>query len=140
MKPTVLLVRKSALVLVLSLTVLFSGAQSISTPNGKFEIGLGIGPMFFLGDLGGNLGKGTYFVKDVNFPVTKLQKGIFINYYPQEWLGFRLAANHGVLEGADSLIKEQGGAETYRYNRNLHFRSTVVEAYAALEIYPTVFF
>jgi hypothetical protein len=96
--------------------------------------------MLFLGDLGGGLGKGSYFIKDVNLPVTKMQKGIFINYYPQEWLGFRVAANHGVLEGADSLIKEKGGAETYRYVRNLHFRSTVLEAYAAIEFYPTVFF
>ena len=133
-------IRTAALILTFSLTVAFSNAQSISSPNGKFEIGLGLGPMLFLGDLGGGLGKGTYFVKDVNFPVTKMQKGLFINYYPQEWIGFRMAANHGVIEGADSLIKESGGAESYRYNRNLHFKSTILEAYAAVEFYPTVFF
>ncbi|HZH65423.1 MAG TPA: hypothetical protein VEY10_11070 [Flavisolibacter sp.] len=140
MRRTVQVVRTTVLICALSLTTFFSKAQSISTANGKFEIGLGLGPLIFLGDLGGGLGKGSYFVKDVNLPVTKMAKGIFVNYYPQEWLGFRVAANMGVLEGADSLIKEKGGAETYRQIRNLHFRSKLLEAYAAIELYPTVFF
>lgn len=140
MRTIVHVARKAAVICTLLFGSFFSNAQSLTTPNGKFEIGLGIGPIFFLGDLGGNYGKGTYFVKDVNFPVTKLQKGFFINYYPQEWLGFRVALNHGELEGADSLIKEKGGAEISRLNRNLWFRTKVVEAYGAVEIYPTVFF
>lgn len=139
MRTLVQRVRTLAFACTLTLPSLFSNAQSIATPDGKFEIGLGLGPLFFLGDLGGNVGKGTYFVKDVNLPITKLQKGLFLNYYPKEWLGFRLAANHGVLEGADSLIKDQGSAEIYRLNRNLHFRTSIVEAYAAIEFYPTVF-
>jgi hypothetical protein len=69
-----------------------------------------------------------------------MAKGLFVNYYPREWFGFRVAVNQGVLEGADSLINEKGGDESYRYNRNLHFRSKLFEAYAAVEIYPTVFF
>lgn len=140
MRSTVHVVRTFVLICTFALVSLFSNAQSITSSDGKFEIGLGLGPMLFLGDLGGGLGKGSYFIKDVNLPVTKMQKGIFLSYYPQEWLGFRIAANHGVLEGADSLIKEKGGAETYRYVRNLSFRSKLLEAYAALEIYPTVFF
>jgi hypothetical protein len=140
MRTTVHVVRTLVLVCTFAFVSLFSNAQSITSPDGKFEIGLGFGPMLFLGDLGGGLGKGTYFIKDVNLPVTKMQKGLFVNLYPQEWFGFRIAANHGVLEGADSLIKEKGGDESYRYVRNLHFRSTVLEAYAALEFYPTVFF
>lgn len=140
MRRTVQVVRTTVLICVLSLATFFSNAQSISTANGKLELGLGLGPLFFLGDLGGNLGKGTYFVKDVNLPVTKMAKGLFINYYPQEWIGFRIAANQGMLEGADSLIKEKGGEETFRQKRNLHFRSKLLEAYAGIELYPTVFF
>src|SRR5215207_8210626 len=116
-----------------------SKAQSITTGNGKVEFGLGIGPLFFLGDLGGNHGQGTRFVKDINFPVTKLALGLFGTIYPAEWIGFRVAINHGRLEGYDSLINEKGGAETFRKDRNLHFRSSLWEAYGALEIYPTVF-
>lgn len=140
MRSTVHVVRTSVLICTFAFVSFFSTAQSITSSDGKFEIGLGLGPIIFLGDLGGGLGEGSYFIKDVNLPVTKMQKGLFVNYYPKEWFGFRIAANHGVLEGADSLINEQGGAESYRYRRNLHFRSTLLEAYAAVEFYPTVFF
>lgn len=116
-----------------------SNAQSVTTGNGKVEFGLGIGPLFFLGDLGGNHGEGTRFVKDVNFPVTNLAKGLHATIYPAEWIGFRVAINQGRLEGFDSLINDKGGAETYRKERNLHFRSNMWEAYAGIEIYPTIF-
>lgn len=140
MRATVQVVRTSVLIFAITFASFVSIAQSISTANGKFEIGAGIGPLFFLGDLGGNVGVGTTFVKDVNFPVTKLSKGLFVNYYPTEFLGFRIAANQGTLQGADSLIRDKGSAEVYRKVRNLHFRSNLLEAYAALEFYPTVFF
>lgn len=115
-------------------------SQSITTGNGKIEFGLGIGPLFFLGDLGGNQGIGTRFVKDVNLPLTKMAKGIYANVYPTEWLGFRIAINQGKLEGYDSLIRGKGGDEETRKTRNLQFQSTLWEAYGALEFYPTVFF
>src|SRR6059058_1426724 len=75
-------------------------SQSITTGDGKFEIGLGLGPMFFLGDLGGNkgIGKGTW-LKDVSFPLTKLSKGIYVNIYPAEWIGFRIAGNQSKVDG-----------------------------------------
>jgi hypothetical protein len=116
-----------------------SGAQSIQTGNGKFEIGLALGPSFFVGDLGGNRGKGKTFVKDVNLPLTKLMKGLYVNYYPAEWLGFRLAISQGQLEAYDSIIDSKGSDERYRKQRNLGFKSNLLEGYIALEIYPTVF-
>lgn len=123
--------------LIISPTILF--AQSITTGNGKVEIGLGLGPMFFLGDLGGHYGEGTTFLKDLNLPYTKFAKGIFVSAYPAEWLGFRFAFNQGKLEGSDSIINNRGGDEHYRKDRNLEFRSNIWEAYAAIEFYPTVF-
>lgn len=114
-------------------------SQSITTGNGKIEVGLGLGPLFFLGDLGGNRGLGTRFIKDVNLPVTKFAKGVYVNIYPAEWLGFRVAVNQGKLEGYDSLIRGKGGDEEFRKERNLQFKSPLWEAYAALEFYPTVF-
>lgn len=118
-----------------------SFSQSITTGNGKVEVGLGIGPLFFLGDLGGNRGVGqSTWLKDVQFPLVNLSKGLYVNVYPAEWLGFRLAINQGRLEGYDSVIKDKGGEEVNRKNRNLQFRSNIIEGYAALEISPTVFF
>ena len=62
-------VRTFVLICLLFATTTKAFSQSITTGNGKFEFGLGLGPMFFLGDLGGNkgIGKGTW-LKDVMFP------------------------------------------------------------------------
>ena len=133
-------VRITVLLCFVSLLSTRSTAQSISTGDGRVELGIGLGPSFFLGDLGGTRGVGKTFVKDVNFPLTKLMKGLYVNYYPSEWLGFRIAANFGTLEGHDSAIKTNGKNEYERKKRNLGFKSSLFEAYAAFEIYPTVFF
>ena len=117
-----------------------SFSQSITTGNGKVELGLGVGPLFFLGDLGGNPGVGqSTWLKDVSFPLVKLAKGLYVNVYPTEWLGFRLAVNQGTLDGYDSVIKDKGGDEQFRKARNLEFRTNLLEAYVAAEFYPTVF-
>jgi hypothetical protein len=138
MRTNLLFVRLSVLVC-LSIFISFrSYSQSVSVADGRIELGLNIGPSFFLGDLGGTRGKGKTFVKDVNFPLTKLMKGLYVNFYPAEWLGFRLAANIGRLEGYDSIIDNKGSAERFREQRNLGFRSSLTEAYFAAEIYPTV--
>lgn len=139
MRTNVHSVRTLVLMLALALSSLRSSSQSITTGNGRIEVGLGIGPLFFLGDLGGNHGEGTRFVKDLNMPTINFAKGLYVNLYPVEWLGFRFAINQGRLEGYDSLINDKGGAETYRKTRNLEFRSSLWEAYGALEFYPTVF-
>lgn len=133
-------VRAFVLVCMLSIASLNVFSQSIGTGNGKLEFGVGVGPSFFLGDLGGTEGVGRTFIKDVNLPFTKLMKGLYAEYYPAEWLGARVAINFGRLEAADSIIKPRGKDEMYRKQRNLQFRSNLFEAYAALEIYPTVFF
>jgi hypothetical protein len=137
---TTVTVRSSVLICLILILSYRGQAQSISTGNGKFELGLGIGPMFFLGDLGGSQGVGRTFVKDVDFPLTKISKGIYFNIYPSEWMGFRIAGNLGYLEGDDAEAPNKGGAERFRLQRNLKFRSKLSEAYAAVEIYPTVFF
>ncbi len=128
-------------VLLLALTTLStrSYSQSITSGSGKVELGFGFGPMFFLGDLGGTKGVGKGFVKDVNFPLTKVSKMLYVNYYPSELVGFRFALNQGVLEGNDAEITDKGGEEVDRLQRNLSFKTNVFEAYVAAEIYPTVF-
>jgi hypothetical protein len=138
MKKLLLTWRAIALSLILFSTQLPAHAQSVG--GGKVEIGVGLGPLFFLGDLGGSQGYGKTFVKDVDIPLTKLCKGIYINIEPVEWLGFRLAGNVGVLEGNDAQTPNKGGEEVNRLMRNLSFRSKLLEGYAGIELYPTVFF
>lgn len=108
--------------------------------NGKVELGLGVGPMFFLGDLGGSAGIGRGFLKDVDFPQTKASAGLYLTVHPTEWLGIRVAGTFGSVAANDADAPNKGGAEVDRLERNLHFRSKIREAYAGIELYPTVFF
>jgi hypothetical protein len=140
MRTNVPYVRFIALLLTLSIFSTRSYSQSITTDNGKWEIGLGFGPMFFLGDLGGTAGIGKPFVADLDLPLTTISKNLYVNYYATEFLAFRVAINHGVLEGDDAQAPAKGGAEMDRLERNLSFRTSVLEGYVAAEFYPTVFF
>ena len=133
-------VRTLVLICVFFASSFKSFSQSITAGNGRFEIGLALGPLFYLGDLGGNQGLGKNNLKDVNFPLTKISKGLFLNVYPAEWLGLRLALNQGKLEAYDHIIKDKGGAESFRKLRNLQFQSNMFEVYGAIEFYPTYFF
>jgi hypothetical protein len=103
------------------------------------EIGLGIGPVFFLGDLGGAQGIGRTFIKDIDYPLTKLNTGLFVGVAPTEWLGFRVAFNTCVLQGDDKQAPNKGGDEVFRLERNLNFQTRIWEAYGAVEFYPSVF-
>lgn len=102
------------------------------------DAGVTLGPSNFLGDLGGNMGKGTTFLKDNNIKMTKLTAGGFIGYHPNELFGFRLALNFGSLEGDDAIIKSKGGLEEARRIRNANFRSRFTEVLLLAELYPLV--
>lgn len=135
-------VGKSALLLLICCTFISkSNSQALLFGEKiKWEVGFNFGPSFFLGDLGGNSGKGTNDVKDINFEFTKLMKGAFITMYPKNWIGLRLAANYTYLEGDDAIINTTGIDELWRKQRNLDFKTTVVEGYAAIELFPTMLF
>jgi len=132
------LLRKCLFLLVVTLSLHFPSYSQESESN-TAEAGFTIGPMVFLGDLGGHMGKGTTFVKDYNMATTKLSFGAFVAAYPQPWLGLRASLNYGRIEGDDGLIKGKGGDEETRLARNLSFRSTILEATIMAEVYPTVF-
>lgn len=118
---------------------LISFSQNTESSS-SFEAGITIGPSNFLGDLGGNMGRGTTFLKDNNIPLTRLMLGAYLGYQPNEWLGFRLSANYGRLEGDDAIINGKGGMEESRKIRNSNFRSKLLEGLFMIELYPTVFF
>jgi len=113
-------------------------SQSISTGTPGLEVGLNFGPMNFLGDVGGNYGKGTTFLKDNNFAFFRLMKGGYIAANVSHFLAFRLNINFGELAGHDSVINAKGGMEEARRVRDLGFKSKLFEGYIAAEIYPTV--
>ena len=106
----------------------------------RVEVGINVGPLFFLGDLGGHRGKGTPFLKDLNLPLTKLMTCVFGTVYPNEWLGVRVAGDFGKLAGSDAIINTQGVNELWRKQRNLDFRTNIAEGYVAAEIFPLMLF
>ena len=110
-------------------------SQSVTFAE-KLEVGLNFGPTFFLGDLGGNAGYGTKFLKDVNLELTQLMKGCYVVIYPKEWIGFRLAGQLTYVEGRDNIINTDGVNELWRKQRNLDFRSSMWEVYGAIEFFP----
>jgi len=135
------IVQKRILLLLLSFTILsntYSQAFMFGGEKVKWEVGLNFGPSFFLGDLGGNSGKGTNDIKDINLEFTKMMKGAFVTAYPKGWLGVRLAVDVTYLEGSDNIITTTGIDELWRKQRNLDFKSTVLEGYLALELFPTM--
>src|SRR5688572_25854480 len=130
-------------IFILSLLLSVKGSsQSVIFETGKitWEAGLNIGPSFFLGDLGGNAGKGTRFLKDVNMEFTNIMKGVFIAAYPSDWFGFRVALQSGSLEADDAAVDTKGVHELWRKERNLDFRSNITELYVGAEIFPLMIF
>ncbi len=118
----------------------FSQAFIFGNDKVKMEAGLSFGPSFFLGDLGGNRGKGTNVLKDWNYETLTLSKGAYFAIYPVRWGGLRLQAAMLKLEGDDALINTLGIDELWRKQRNLDFRTNVYEANLGIEIYPTMIF
>lgn len=117
----------------------YSQSLIVGNEKSRFEVGLNLGPSFFLGDVGGHRGKGTGFLKDLNLPATDAFYGVFATFYPNEWLGIRAVASLGKLSGADSLVRTNGENEEYRKLRNLDFRTNIAEAYIAVEIFPLMY-
>ena len=106
----------------------------------KIEASLNFGPSFFLGDLGGNAGRGKEFLKDLNLELTTVMKGAFITIYPKDWVGLRVAGQLTYLHDKDEIISTSGEHETYRKDRNLDFKTNMWEVYTAIELYPTLMF
>jgi len=134
------LLRRCLFLLVVTLSLHLSSYSQDELKN-TTEAGITVGPMVFLGDLGGHMGKGTTFIKDYNMSTTKLAFGAYYTAYPAPWLGFRFSLNFGSIEGADNEIKQKGGTgdEQTRLARNLDFRSKIIEGTVMAEVYPTVF-
>jgi hypothetical protein len=130
--------QRLVLILLVLCTLHLSSFSQLSAGN-YFEGGFTAGPMGFLGDLGGNYGKGKGFVKDYNLPTTQIAVGIHLTAHPAEWLGIRFAFNYGNINGDDARTTGKNGEEQTRKNRNLDFRSQITEGFIAAELYPTVF-
>ena len=104
-------------------------AQSISKV--KWETILGIGPTGFLGDLGGNKGNGTHFLGDYDFSTTRFNVcgGARFRQPGSRW-AFKGTLDFAMVSGNDKQT-----TNIYRENRNLNFRSPILELSVQAEYY-----
>ena len=86
------------------------------------EIVYSAGATNFLGDLGGANQIGTNFVKDLELSLTRPAVGIGYRYRLDRRQSLRGTIQAGILKGDDKLTEEP-----IRNNRNLNFRSPVVD-------------
>lgn len=97
----------------------------------RHEVRIGIGASNFLGELGGANAIGTNGVKDLEFSLTRPTGEIIYAYKLIPNLKLRSHLLFGRLKGDDALTQER-----YRNNRNLSFRSPIVELAVGMEFYP----
>lgn len=95
----------------------------------RSSIGFGIGATNFLGELGGRDQVGTDFLNDFEFSQTRPSVYINFRYQLNSFLFAKANFLYGILAGNDNTTEE-----TFRMNRNLHFRSHIFELSAQFEI------
>lgn len=92
------------------------------------EITGGIGPSNFLGELGGKNQVGTDFAQDLEVKATKYCLNLGYRYYVRSDMSVKAGIYYGMVSGDDKLT-----LEPFRHNRNIHFRSPIVEGSFMLE-------
>ena len=100
------------------------------------ELGISLGTMNCLTDLGGKSGTGKKLLKDLNWQNTHFCAGINFTIMYKGLVAVRAEANYGQVAAADSLLKNDPSAASYRYLRNLSFKSIILEAYLGIEFHP----
>lgn len=88
----------------------------------KCEITYGAGFTNFLGELGGANQIGTDGLRDLEFIMTRPALNLGFRYRKNSYLSFKTNITYGRVAGRDSLT-----LEPFRRNRNLSFRSPILE-------------
>lgn len=94
----------------------------------RYEASFVLGASNFLGELGGANQIGTNYFKDLEIAMTRYVLGVGMRYKLTEFTALRGQLLYARLRGEDRLTQEQ-----YRNNRNLMFRSPVIELDVQLE-------
>jgi hypothetical protein len=117
--------------LYLLLLISCSSAYSQNWTFYRHEFHAGIGASSFLGELGGANQVGTNFLRDLEFSMTRPNIRAGYAFMINPYLKLNANVLYGRLRGDDALTQEK-----FRNNRNLHFRSPLVELSVSMEYYP----
>ena len=96
--------------------------QSSYWKTHRKEVEVGFGMANFLGELGGRNQIGSPFLWDLEVSQTRPAVSLGYRYYLARQQAVRFRLTYGVLAGNDNLT-----TEPFRNNRNLNFKSDVVE-------------
>lgn len=124
---------------VLTIVFLLVGSFTFAQPSNfntsknwalnKKEVYFGIAASQFLGDVGGGPGEGRQkTMLDLNFRSTRFAGHAGFRYRFHPMFATKTHLNVGMLHGDDANSKDE-----IRYNRNLHFRTIIVELSQQLE-------
>ena len=105
-----------------------------------FEVGVSVGVMNCLTDIGGNKGIGKKFVKDLNIGKTQLAGSLSIGAMYNNAIGLRVEATFGNIKADDKVLAKHAASTYGRYDRNLSFRTKITEFMVAAEIHPLFIF
>jgi len=107
--------------------------------NFTHEVGMSLGFMNCLTDLGGGKGVGKNFVKDVNLGNTEPEGSIFFSAIYKNRFVLRTEMVWGILKSSDAVLKSVKESTGGRYERNLSFRTSIFELSLVGEIHPLYF-
>ncbi len=105
------------------------GSFGKKKPPYRFEAIGGLGAINFLGDLGGANQIGTHGFKDFEYVLTRPAMVGSIRFKLGEYFSVKNNLSWGVVRGDDKLTKEP-----FRHNRNINFRSPIIELSSQFEI------
>lgn len=125
---------KNNLIILLISIISISSASAQSWKFLKNEFSFGLGATSFLGDLGGAdrvASRDIKGIRDFNFNATRPAVHLGYRRFFSPNISAKGAITFGQVSGDDALTDEQ-----YRQNRNLHFRSPILEFAVQLEYFP----
>lgn len=100
-----------------------------------FEAGPSLSVMNCFTDLGGKEGNGGIFLKDFNRKETHIGGGFFVSALYRYSLGIRLEGMFGRLSAKDEVLAGVTDIASRRFNRNLAFKSNILEGSLLAEIH-----
>jgi hypothetical protein len=123
--------RRKVILIVVLLIPLLADAQ-FRRKRYKYELSFNVGGTNFLGDVGGADQIGTHFLKDFNYQVSRQVIAIGLRYKTNRYWAIKGDLWWGQVGGDDALTQEP-----FRHNRNINFKSVILELSVRFEGYFT---
>lgn len=125
---------KHVIISLLLISSIFAPGNALAQKKGfnQYEIIIGGGPTNFLGELGGADNIGTHFFRDFNLNSTRFCTNAGLRYSMSPSIAVKSMLTYAMVSGSDNLTEEK-----CRHNRNLSFRSPIIELSLQGEFYFT---